>query len=152
MSHRRSVVLVGVVLLGSSALVGCRGKVLGTAELHAAGTAEAQLVMPAGKLALWADTAGKWRDAERMPVHYEIDVLAAGKSLGHVTCDTSSSKSSVCGLSVTNGNETSADCELKLACELPPLPATGTVILRVTAKVGPNVQEITKVSLNVRAG
>lgn len=129
---------------------GCRGKMLATAELHGAGTAEARFAATTAKLALWADTEGKWRGGKRFPVSYDLAVTIDGKSLGHVTCSTADVSVSVCGTSVTIGSSHSADCELKMKCSLPALPAAGAIVLRVTAKLGPGVESTTNVSLNVR--
>jgi hypothetical protein len=144
----RPVTLV-VSVLAVTSVVGCRGKALGTAELHGAGTADAHFTSTGGKLALWADTDGKWRGTKHMPVYYDVDFLVGGKSVGKVLCDTSDVSQSVCGMQVTIGAEHSGDCEMKLPCQVPTLPS-GAVIMRVNAKPGPQVEKATKLSLNVR--
>lgn len=139
-------VLLALALLST----GCRGKMLATAELRGAGTAEARFAATSAKLTLWADTDGKWRSTKRLPVSYDIAVTVDGKSVGHVSCSTADVSVSVCGTSVTIGSSHSADCEMKMSCSLPALPASGAVVLRVTAKLGPGVESTTNVSLNVR--
>lgn len=148
--YARSMPLRFVLLALALCSLGCRGKMLATAELRGAGTAEARFAATTAKLALWADTDGKWRGGKRFPVSYDIAVTADGKRLGHVTCSTASVSLSVCGTSVTIGSSHSADCELKMGCSLPALPASGAVVLRVTARLGPGVESTKKVSLNVR--
>ncbi|HEY1694498.1 MAG TPA: hypothetical protein VGG39_20150 [Polyangiaceae bacterium] len=144
-----------LLLLGACALVlvltGCRGKVLGTAELHGPGTADAHFTSTGAPVVLWADTDGKWHGGQHshFAVHYEIDVLSGGKNVGHVACDTKDSSESVCGVEVSDGNEHHGDCELKLACQLPAIPA-GPADLHVTATIGAGTSDVKKMSVNVR--
>jgi hypothetical protein len=140
------------MLLGCAvALVGCRGNVLGTAELHGPGTAEAHFQSTGAPVTLWADTDGKWQGSKRshFAAHYEIDVTANGGAAGRVSCDTKDSSESVCGTKVSSGNSNSGDCEVKLTCQLPALPA-GPVTLKVTATVGAGTTDVKRMSLNVR--
>jgi hypothetical protein len=131
-------------------LAGCRGKVLASVDLQPSGSGA--LKLPAGetKLSLWADTDGSWRDTKQMPVLFDFDVLSAGKSVAHFTCDTKDPSESVCGVAVSNGNEHSGDCEMKMRCELPALPADAT--LQVVGRAGPGVRAVKKLVLNVRKG
>lgn len=130
---------------------GCRGKIVATAELHGPGSADASFQSTGAALALWADTDGKWHggSSSRFAAHYEIDVLSGGAKIGHITCDTKDVSESVCGMKISNGNEHSGDCEMKLACQLPAIPA-GAAILHVTGASGAGTSEIKKMSINVR--
>jgi len=136
------------LLIGAS----CRGPILATAELHGAGHAEVKFTSTGRPVVLWADTAGEWYGAgrySRLPVHYEIDIDASGKEVGHITCDTATSQTKVCGNRLAVGRDKRADCEYKLTCKLPPLPA-GEIVLKVTGTPGKTVKQVTKMSLNVR--
>ncbi|HEY3822493.1 MAG TPA: hypothetical protein VGL81_35255 [Polyangiaceae bacterium] len=130
----------------------CRGKVVATAELHGPGTADARFTSTGAPLALWADTDGKWRGGahSHFAAHYEIDVLSGTTKVGHVSCDTKDSSESVCGVEVHSGETNSGDCELKLACELPSIPA-GPASIHVTASTGAGTSDVKKMSVNVRA-
>jgi hypothetical protein len=134
-------------------LGGCRGKLITTASLHQPGTASARFVADGRKPALWADTDAKWSGGKNSKplINYEIDVKQGNRTLGHVSCSTGNGGgSSICGTHTNiNGNH-SADCEYSLACSLPPIPA-GEVELVVTASKGPNVIDVSNMSLNVRA-
>src|ERR1700691_1333078 len=112
---------VGCLLLATA----CRGKVVATAELHGPGAADAHFTSTGAPLVLWADTDGKWRGGShsRFAAHYEIDVLGGTTKVGHIGCDTKDSTESVCGVEVSDGDTHSGDCELKLPCELPSIPA-----------------------------
>ena len=150
----RALTSVKVVLVGlgfTLAATGCRGKMIATAELHGAGTADAHFKSTGGPLVLWADTDGKWRGGRRshLPAHYEIDVRASGKHVGHVSCDTQNASTSVCGSTVAINDLHSGDCEVKLTCALPTIPA-GDATLHVTATLGANAMEVRKMSINVR--
>ena len=139
-----------VALLAMAILAGCRGKVVSTAELHGAGTAEAHFTSTGAPLVLWADTDGKWSGGKVFPAHYEIDVLSGTSTLGHVACDTKDENVSVCGTKIELNATISADCELKLECQLPTIPS-GDATLRVTGTPGKNVIETRRMSINVRA-
>ena len=130
-----------------------RGPLLARAELRGPGTAEAKFRTPATPPQLWASLDGTWSGGRysKHPVHYEIDVLHAGQSLGHVACDTSSASYSVCGSSLTVGSTHSGDCEVRLECQLPLLPANGDVTLRVTGARAGSIEKIADMSLLVRA-
>jgi hypothetical protein len=140
-------VLIACVLV----MAACRGKLVATAELHGAGTAEARFHATGAPLILWADTDGKWRGNSKshLPVHYDVDVLAGGANSGHVSCDTKDSRQSVCGVHVSSGDVQRGDCELKLACRLPAVPA-GDIVLRVKGEPGKSATEVKKLSINVR--
>lgn len=133
-------------------LGGCRGKKLGTAELHGPGLAET-MIQASGKkkLALWADLDGKWTgsDNSNMEIVYEVDVLQNGKPLGHLSCSTADSSTRVCGTVMTVNDSHDADCELALPCKVPPV-AAGDVIFKVKATLGSNAKSVRKMSLNVR--
>ncbi len=140
--------LVVVSLLIAS---GCRGKVLATAALSGPGTAEAHFQSTGAPVMLWADTDGAWHggSSSHFAAHYEIDVLSRGAKTGHVSCDTKDSSTSVCGVKVSSGNTHHGDCELKLACDLPPIPA-GPATLRVVGSLGAGTSDVKNMSINVR--
>ena len=145
----RSIFLVPVAC--SVVLAGCRGKAVATAELHGPGTADAQFQSTGAPVVLWADTDGKWHGGSnsRFAAHYEIDVLANGTKTGHITCDTKDSSESVCGTKMTNNNEHTGDCEIKLTCVVPAIPA-GPATLHVTGSLGAGTSDVKKMSINVR--
>jgi len=134
--------------LGATA---CRGKVVATAELHGPGSADASFQSTGAPLVLWADTDGKWHGGSNshFAAHYEIDVLSGGAKTGHVSCDTKDSSEAVCGMKMSEGDTHSGDCELKLACTLPTLPA-GPAVLHVTGTTGAGTSEVKRMSINVR--
>jgi hypothetical protein len=141
-----------LVFVLAMSTMGCRGKLVGTAELLGPGTTEASFEASGKQLTLWADTDGKWRGGEnsKMDVSYEIDVVRGGANLAHLSCSTASSGTQVCGTSTTINSAHDADCEIALACKLPDL-AAGTFQLKVTGRTGPNVTLVRKMSLNVRS-
>ena len=141
------------ILSLSLILTACRGKLAGTATLTGNGEAEARFQSTGGKLTLWADTDGKWEGGENshMDVRYDIEILQQGKTIGRLTCNTADVSTSVCGTHIDMGGSHSADCELKLPCPVPNVPA-GETVFRVKATTGPNVKSTKKVSLNIRAG
>jgi hypothetical protein len=149
MNRPLSLIPLALVLLTSA----CRGKIVATAELHGAGTADAHFQSTGAPLVLWADTDGKWNGASgkyaHFPAHYEIDVLSKGAQVGHISCDSQHASESVCGSKTSNGTSHSGDCELKLPCTLPSIPA-GDASLHVVATVGKDVGEVKKMSINVR--
>lgn len=132
-------------------VIACRGKVVGTAELHGPGTADVHFTSTGAPLVLWADTDGKWHggSSSHFAAHYEIDVLGGSTKVGHIACDTKDSTESVCGTKVSNGDTHTGDCELKLTCELPAIPA-GPATLHVTATTGAGTSDVKKMSVNVR--
>lgn len=138
-------------LLGLAGLAACRGKVAGTAHLAGPGAADASFTSTGQPLVLWADTDGEWigNDDSHFSARYEIDVLANGKKLTHLACDTRASKVSVCGTKMTVGMHQREDCELKLACELPPIPA-GPASIHVVGALGPETVGVKNMSINVR--
>ena len=84
------------------------------------------------------------------PPTTRFDVLTGtGSKVGHIACDTKDSSESVCGVEVSDGDTHHGDCELKLPCELPSIPA-GPASLHVVASVGPGTSEVKKMSVNVR--
>ena len=121
--------------------------------LNGAGTADAHFQATGAPVVLWADTDGKWRGPNsrysHFPVHYEIDVLSKGSKVAHVSCDTQDTKEAVCGVRTSDGDTHSGDCELKLACALPAIPA-GDCVLQVTGTPGKEALEVKKMSINVR--
>lgn len=143
---------IALSLAGCLLIAGCRGKAVATAELHGAGTADATFTSDGKPLVFWADTDGKWTGGEHshLAVHYEIDILSKGAKIGHVACDTANSSVSVCGMETTVNSSHSGDCELKLPCEVPSIPA-GEASVHVTATLGKNVTDVKKISLKVRA-
>jgi hypothetical protein len=141
--------LLAFVFASTLVLGGCRGKILATAELPGPGKLVTVTLRSPGKVALWADTDGKWHDGDKMPVHFTIEVVSGGKSIGHVECNSQDAATSVCGTEVTVNDEHSANCELKMPCKLPPLPP-GDVLLHVRADPGPNVESVKRIALNVR--
>ncbi|MCC6526313.1 MAG: hypothetical protein IT373_26945 [Polyangiaceae bacterium] len=146
--HKPALVLAACAL----GLVACRGDIVVTAELHGPGTVEVRLPVTSQRLALWADTDGKWHGSKHLLVRYEIDVLQEGKTIGHVSCSTNDVSVSVCGTTSNIGGAHSGDCEMKMNCQLPGLAESGEVVLRVTAQPGDGVDAIDKISLNVRKG
>jgi hypothetical protein len=145
----RSSVFVALAL--STFAVGCRGKVVGTAVLSGPGSADVEIHTTGAPLTLWADTDGEWHGGSHshFAAHYEIDVLVGGASIGHLACDTNDVSESVCGTKITNGNDHRGDCELKLTCSLPSIPA-GTAKLHVVGTVGAGTSNVRKMSINVR--
>jgi len=144
----RRLFLVACVLVTTA----CRGKLVASAELHGAGTAEAHFRSTGAPLVLWADTDGKWRGSNkqsRFPVQYEIDVLAGGSNVGHVSCATRDSRVQVCGTRISAGGVQSGDCELRLVCTLPAIPV-GDAVLRVKGEPGKDAMEVKRMSINVR--
>jgi hypothetical protein len=139
--------LLAAVLLTTA----CRGKVLGTAELSGPGAADAHFTSTGAPVVLWADTDGKWHGGRnsRFAAHYEIDVLSGTTKSGHVSCDTKDANETVCGTKTTMGDVSSGDCEIKLGCQLPSIPA-GPATLHVVATLGPGTSDVKKMSLNVR--
>jgi hypothetical protein len=140
-----------LVTSGILLMTGCRGKVVATAELHGPGSADATFTSTGAPLVLWADTDGKWHGGSnsRFAVHYEIDVLGGTTKIGHISCDTKDTTESVCGVKVSEGDTNHGDCELKLACELPSIPA-GPATLHVTGTLGAGTSDVKKMSVNVR--
>ena len=134
-------------------LVACRGKIAGTVPLAGDGDAEANIQTTGGKLTLWADTDGKWEGSEntKIDIRYDIEILQQGKSLARLTCQTSDANTSVCGTHTNIMGQHDADCELKLRCDVPAIPA-GETVFRVKGTTGTNVKMIRKMSLNVRSG
>jgi hypothetical protein len=149
----RPSVALALLALPALLLPGCRGKILGTATLTGPGTAEAHFESTGAPVALWADTDGRWTGMShsRFAAHYEIDVLGgSGKGkVGHVACDTKDSSQQTCGVSVTEGNTHRGDCEIRLNCTLPTIPA-GPATLRVTGTVGAGTSDVKNMSINVR--
>jgi hypothetical protein len=140
------------VAAGVLLVTGCRGKVVATAELHGPGAADAHFTATGAPLVLWADTDGQWHGGahSRFAAHYEIDVLTGtGSKIGHIACDTKDASESVCGVEVSDGDTHHGDCEIKLPCELPVIPA-GAASLHVTASVGAGTSAVKKMSINVR--
>ena len=140
-----------LAIAGVLLLTGCRGKIVSTAELHGPGSAAAHFTSTGAPLVLWADTDGKWHGSShaRFAAHYEIDVLGGTTKVGHISCDTKDSSESVCGVEVSDGDTHHGDCELKLTCELPAIPA-GAATLHVTGSLGAGTSEVKKMSVNVR--
>jgi hypothetical protein len=140
-------------LLGAGLLVACRGDVVTTAVLTAPGTVTARFTF-AKPVALWAHAAGVWGGSGQsmLQVVYEIDVEQGGVVVGHVSCSTSKSTTSVCEREQSVPGGIRRDCEVKLVCELPPL-SPGAVVLRVTGSVGnpAHVTSLDNLSLVVRA-
>jgi hypothetical protein len=141
-----------VVLATGVAVGGCRGKIVATAQLTAPGAAETRFPVTGKKLALWADTDGKWNGSKnsRFDATYEIDVLQNGATVGHISCSTMERDgTTVCGTHSNVMGSHDADCEIALGCRLPPLTG-GEVQLRVTGRTGPTVKLVRKMSLNIR--
>lgn len=144
-------ILQSAVVMAFVLVTGCRGKVLGTAELPGPGTADAHFQSTGAPVVLWADTEGKWHGGSnsRFAAHYEIDILAGTSKTGHIACDTKDSPEQVCGVKVSDGDTHSGDCELKLGCQVPAIPA-GPATLHVVATTGAGTSDVKKMSLNVR--
>jgi hypothetical protein len=142
-----------IVAVVASAVVvtGCRGKIMGTAELHGPGAADVTFESTGAPVVLWADTDGKWHGGgnSRFAAHYEIDVLAGTSKVGHVSCDTKDASESVCGVKMSEGESHSGDCEIKLPCQVPTIPA-GPASLHVVATTGAGTSDVKKMSINVR--
>lgn len=149
---RSSYALVAVVSLLALSVVACRGKIAGTAELHGPGTADATFTSTGKPLVLWADTNGEWHGGSNshFAANYEIDVLSSGNKIAHITCNTRDVHESVCGSKVSVNNTHHGDCELKLDCDLPAIPA-GPASLHVVASLGAGTADVKNMSINVRA-
>jgi hypothetical protein len=148
MSHvRRPFIAVACALLA----VGCRGKLMGTAELHGPGTADAHFQSTGAPVVLWADTEGKWTGGphSHFAARYEIDVFSGSSKIGHVSCATKGGGVSICSTEVSVGRSHRGDCELKLDCQLPAIPA-GPATLHVTGTVGAGTSDVKRMSLDVR--
>ena len=133
-------------------LVACRGKLLASAQLTGPGTAEGRFRSTGRKIALWADTDGKWTGpkSSRMDVRYDVDIVQNGTKIGSFVCGTQENGSStVCGTHSDIMGKHDGDCEVSLDCALPEIPA-GETVMRVRATTGPNVKLVRKMSLNVR--
>ena len=142
----------GVLLVASVVgLVGCRGKAIASAQLAGTGSADVNFTSTGKALVLWADTDGEWHGGSesKFAAHYEIDVMAAGNKIGHISCDTKDSHEQVCGTSVSNGDSHHGDCELKLACDVPSIPA-GPASMHVVGTIGAGTQNVKKMNINIR--
>jgi len=150
---RFSVALVAPVALLALLAAGCRGKLYGTAPLSGPGTAEVTFTSTGAPVYLWADTDGSWEGAASrhsyFPVHYEVEVLSQGKPIGHVSCSTEGASEQVCGSRTSVNGSHKGDCEIKLPCALPSIPA-GPATLRVTGAPGKEATDVRKMSVNVR--
>jgi hypothetical protein len=140
------------VLATCALLVGCRGKALATAVLTAPGTADVSFQSTGAPVVLWADTDGKWHGGahSHFAAHYEVDIMSGANKLGHITCDTKDSTESVCGTHARTGDDNSGDCEVKLACAVPTIPA-GLASIHVAGTLGVATSDVKKMSVNVRA-
>ncbi len=143
--RRASIILVFVAFLSA-----CRGKPLATAELGSAGgSAQVHFASNGKPIALWSDSDGKWTGHQNLPVHYLVDFVVGGSIVGRAECRSEAASTRVCRSTVTvNGNH-SGNCEVKLSCTTPTLPA-GDVVVQVTAKPGPEVSELKHLALVVR--
>jgi hypothetical protein len=149
---RRTAKLLVLVGLASLAIA-CRGKIIGSAELSGPGTTVARFAATGKPVQLWADTDMKWTGSKdsKPEVFYEIDVRQEGKTVGHVSCSTTDrAGTTVCGTHSNIMGKHDADCEIALACQLPPFGA-GVIELQVTGRTGGNVLSVKKMSLNIRA-
>lgn len=148
----RRVWVSSLLLLSAITLSGCRGDVVTTAVLTAPGTSVARFTY-AKPVVLWAHGAGIWGGTATSMVQlvYEIDVEQGGVVVGHVSCATSSSITSICERETRVAGGVRRDCEVKLSCALPPL-RPGAAVLRVTGSVGnpASVTAIDNMSLVVR--
>lgn len=151
-SFRSSRVRVGALLALVVGLAGCQGDLLATAVLTGPGTAEARFTTT-GPVVLWSDWSGEWsgNNAAKLSLVYEIDVEQAGVLVGHVTCNTTRSSATSCVNERELPTSESADCEVKLRCELPPTKP-GEIVLRVTGRLGDpdHTKRVSKMSLRVR--
>jgi hypothetical protein len=142
-----------VLLVCLLATTACRGAIVATAELHGAGTVEAHFQSNGSPLVLWADIDGRWKGNSkyaRFPAHYEIDVLAGGASLGHLSCDTHHATEAVCRSHTRSGGEESGDCEIKIpSCDMPLVPA-GDAVIKVKGEPDPDAIQVSKMSINLR--
>ncbi len=141
--------------IASASLAACasRGPLLARAELRGPGTAEARFLSTATPPELWVSLDGMWSGGRysKLPIHFEIDVMHAGQSPGHIACDTGTASYSVCGASRTVGSTHSGDCEVRLECQLPALPPDADVTLRVTGSRAGPIETIVDMSLLVRS-
>lgn len=130
---------------------GCRGKLVASAALAGPGTAEARFVAGAKPLSLWADTDGEWKGGKsaKLDVTYDVVFQRGDDVLARLSCSTADVRSTICGTHKHVGGVHDADCELKLACAVPSLPA-GDVRMQVTASTGPNVTLARKLTLHLR--
>lgn len=133
---------------------GCRGKLVATAELKDAGSTEVHFQSTGTPLVLWADIKGSWRtDSSHpiLPVHYDVSFFANRTMVGRTSCETRPSDHRVCSSMVTVGSQTLANCEDRLACEVPKLPP-GDILMRVAGtRGGLGLVVMRNMSLNARA-
>ena len=139
-----------LAIVGLVALVGCRGKVLGTAALSGPGTATTH-VQALGKTEVWADTDIKWAggSSSKPELDYDLELSQGGKSIGRIKCSTERGGTSVCGSTTNIMGEHSGDCEYLLPCEFPSV--SGDIEVKVTGRTGGNVKSVKKMSLNFRS-
>jgi hypothetical protein len=137
---------IGLVVL----LAACRGAPVATVELPTDATPQEVHFVSKGKpVALWSDTDGKWTNTRNMPVDYDVEFLVGGKTIGRVQCDGRSATTRVCRSEVSINSEHSGNCEVKMHCAAPTLPA-GDVVVRVTARRESSVSALTHRALVVR--
>lgn len=130
----------------------CRGAPVATVELPVDGvTQESHFTSKGKKLALWSDTDGKWVGTRHanLPVDYDVEFLVGGKSLGRISCDARGASTRVCRSEVTVNAEHSGNCEVKMHCTAPDLPA-GDVVVKVNARRDASVSNLSHRALVIR--
>lgn len=125
---------------------------IATVTLAGPGTAEARYTSEK-TLTVWSDWTGEWRGTSRskLQLAYDIELLQGGKSVGKVSCDTSSVKSSFCSSDWNTMGHRKASCEVQMKCELPDTKP-GEVTVRVVGKLldPANTKKVDKMDLNLR--
>lgn len=142
----------GIVFgLAALSLVACRGKAIGTANLAGTQSADVSFTADGKPLVLWADTDGEWHGGgnSRFAAHYDIDVMSGTNKLGHISCDTADAHEEVCGTKISNGNDHHGDCEIKLECVVPTIPA-GPASMHVVGTIGAGTSNVKKMNINIR--
>jgi hypothetical protein len=131
-------------------LTGCRGKPLAVADLPTAGGSTEVHLRSTGKpVALWSDTNGKWTGGANLPVTYQVEFVVNGSTIGRIACESASASTRVCAQKSNIGSSHSGNCEVKMGCAAPALPA-GDVLVKVTARPALVVTELTHLALVVR--
>ena len=138
------------ILVLAMGLTACRGKVAGTAPLGGPGTVTTHITAT-GPIQVWADTDVRWTGAKNSKpmLEYDLELKQNGKDAGRLQCSTNDrGGTSICGSHTNINGEHNADCEISLNCAFPNL--TGDIEVKVTARTGPNVKAVKKMSLNFR--
>jgi len=133
-------------------LLGCRGKLVATAELHAAGSATVHFTMPSNGLKIWAELKGKWvggPDDGMMPVTYAMSFRQHEKRVGQAVCGTASSTGHLCSVLYNVFGHHTSDCEVEFPCAVPTL-SPGDVEFLVEGTPAASVTQVDDISLLIR--